>query len=190
MAGELIRCRFCHDEFFPDEIMASHERCPRCRVPLSASAPYSLEDSGRLGASPPRADRLHTGLIESLAALALYYSRLADLNRGLHVSSSQEAERLLRRVVVPLLDVLGDWANEHPELGAGLYESSWDLAAGEGVERIEPSPGASFAADEHHAVGHPTGRPTGGHISEVIRVGYRWKGRVLRPALVRVQGAG
>jgi hypothetical protein len=120
----------------------------------------------------------------------LYYSRLADLNWGLHMSSRQEVERFLRRVVVPLLDVLGDWASEHPELGSGLYDSCFELAAGEGLERIEPLPGTSFAPAEHHAAGHPTGRPTGGYIGEVIRVGYRWKGRVLQPALVRVQESG
>jgi len=57
----------------------------------------------------------------------------------------------------------------------------------EGLERIDPNGGA-FDPTLHDAVVH---EPSDGHeqeVVEVLRVGYRWKGRVVRPAMVKVRG--
>jgi molecular chaperone GrpE len=53
-----------------------------------------------------------------------------------------------------------------------------------GLERIEAD-GAPFDPNEHEAVlqDSGTGDP---HVAETMRTGYRLKGRVLRPAMVRV----
>jgi molecular chaperone GrpE len=41
----------------------------------------------------------------------------------------------------------------------------------------------------HDAVAHEAGDGTGEpEVCEVMRAGYRWKGRVLRPAMVKVRG--
>ncbi len=56
----------------------------------------------------------------------------------------------------------------------------------EGLERIDPA-GAAF--DPNEADVSPTGTAPGGPVvAEVLRPGYRWKGRVLRPAMVKVKG--
>ncbi|MFP3901870.1 MAG: nucleotide exchange factor GrpE [Acidimicrobiia bacterium] len=55
----------------------------------------------------------------------------------------------------------------------------------EGLERIDPK-GAAFDPTEAEAVAH---EPAGGGehvVAEVLRPGYRWRGRVLRPAMVKV----
>ena len=53
-----------------------------------------------------------------------------------------------------------------------------------GLERIEAD-GAPFDPNEHEAVMHEEGdgEPT---VAETMRTGYRLKGRVLRPAMVKV----
>ncbi len=56
----------------------------------------------------------------------------------------------------------------------------------EGLERIDPA-GAAFDPNEADAVAHEDG-DGGPVVAEVLRPGYRWKGRVLRPAMVKVKG--
>ena len=56
-----------------------------------------------------------------------------------------------------------------------------------GLERIDPA-GAAFDPTLHDAVAHEPGRSGGQEVAEVLRTGYRWKGRVLRPAMVKVRG--
>jgi molecular chaperone GrpE len=71
------------------------------------------------------------------------------------------------------------------------------VLAKEGLERIDPL-GEVFDPNDHEAVGHvpaddeepadddaPVPKPV---VAEVMRPGYRWKGAVLRPAMVTVRG--
>lgn len=55
----------------------------------------------------------------------------------------------------------------------------------EGLERIDPK-GASFDPTEAEAVAHEPGGGGDHVVAEVLRPGYRWRGRVLRPAMVKV----
>jgi molecular chaperone GrpE len=56
----------------------------------------------------------------------------------------------------------------------------------EGLERID-SLGAPFDPTLHDAVALEPG-DGGQEVVEVLRAGYRWKGKVLRPAMVKVRG--
>ena len=114
-------------------------------------------------------------------------------------------ERAAEGVVVKLLPTLDafDLAREH--LGEGddvstegkaLIQASAllsDTLAKEGLERIEDV-GAPFDPTVHEAVDHVSGDDAGGPedggtvVDAVLRTGYRWKGRVIRPAMVRVRG--
>jgi molecular chaperone GrpE len=61
----------------------------------------------------------------------------------------------------------------------------------EGLSRLDPT-GEPFDPNEHEAVTHEPGEPdeAGGEpvVAETLRAGYRWHGRLLRPAMVRVKG--
>jgi molecular chaperone GrpE len=107
---------------------------------------------------------------------------------------------------------LGDGDEVSPE-GKALVAGSTLLAdtlAREGLERIG-APGELFDPTTHEAVEHVSaaapapfaggagtgagiGNPaqeaasSGPVVDEVLRPGYRWKGRVIRPAMVRVRG--
>ncbi|HLI16415.1 MAG TPA: nucleotide exchange factor GrpE [Acidimicrobiales bacterium] len=109
------------------------------------------------------------------------------------------AEQLLERLL-PALDALG-LAIAHAredESGRVAIESLeqveslfWDILAKEGLERIDAA-SVAFDPHVHDAVAHEGGADgeggPGAVVVEVLRPGYALKGRVLRPAMVKVRG--
>jgi molecular chaperone GrpE len=112
------------------------------------------------------------------------------------------AEGLVGRLL-PVLDAF-DLARAHLEAegspeGKALLQAAAllsDTLAKEGLERVEAD-GALFDPTVHEAVEHEAGsdasggegaEPKGPVVTEVLRPGYRYKGRVVRPAMVRVRG--
>ena len=61
-----------------------------------------------------------------------------------------------------------------------------DALAKEGLERVD-AVGGPFDPQVHDAVAHEDAEG-GPVVADVLRAGYRWKGVVLRPAMVRVKG--
>jgi molecular chaperone GrpE len=96
--------------------------------------------------------------------------------------------RSLGRFVESLLPVLDscDAALSH---GASEVEPVLTVLYGalekEGLERIDPK-GAAFDPAEAEAVMHEPGEGGEQTVAEVLRPGYRWRGQVLRPAMVKV----
>ena len=66
-----------------------------------------------------------------------------------------------------------------------------ETLAKEGLERVDAE-GVEFDPSVHDAVAHAPKceeeDELGAQIEEVLRSGYRWRGRTLRPAMVRVRG--
>lgn len=62
-----------------------------------------------------------------------------------------------------------------------------ELLERDGLERLMPE-GAPFDPNSHEAVLHEPGEGGESVVVEVLRTGYAWKGRVLRPAMVKVRG--
>jgi molecular chaperone GrpE len=112
--------------------------------------------------------------------------------------------------VLPVLDAF-DLARVHLGPGDNLSAEGKALVAGstllsdtlarEGLERIgaagDPFDPTTHEAVDHVSAGPPApggggesgaGGPEGLVVDEVLRAGYRWKGRVIRPAMVRVRG--
>ncbi len=125
--------------------------------------------------------------------------------------AKQQSEQTARAAValvdkmLPVLDTL-DMATEH----VGDAESAdgralvavagqiRDVLSKEGLERIDPV-GEEFDPTAHDAVGHmpaedddgATGEGSSGlepTVAQVMRAGYRWRGTVVRPAMVMVRG--
>ncbi len=98
--------------------------------------------------------------------------------------------------LLPALDTL-DLAEAHQtpesassEDGKALTASRamlLDLLAKEGLERVDQAE-VPFDPVVHDAVARAEGDGPEVVIDEVLRAGYRWKGQVLRPAMVRVRG--
>jgi molecular chaperone GrpE len=104
---------------------------------------------------------------------------------------AEQMERAAERLVDKMLPVLdtADLALSH---GAGddvaqLRVALLGALEREGLERIDPA-GEEFDPNVADAVAHEPGDGGGMTVAEVLRAGYRWKGRVLRPAMVKVRG--
>jgi len=118
--------------------------------------------------------------------------------------SKQQVEQVERAAVslvdklLPVLDVL-DLAAEHlgdgdSEEGKALVQASAllnDVLAKEGLERVDPV-GDPFDPNAHEAVGNvpadeDESDEQGPTVAQVMRPGYRWRGTVVRPAMVLVR---
>ena len=98
----------------------------------------------------------------------------------------EQAAGSLVEKLLPVLDTF-DLAIAHG--GEGLDQVQGQLMAAlekEGLERLDPL-GKPFDPNESDAVAHEEGdgEPV---VSEVMRTGYRFKGKLLRPAMVKVKG--
>jgi molecular chaperone GrpE len=104
---------------------------------------------------------------------------------------AEQHERANERLVGKLLDVLDvfDGARAHAEGFEQVGASLVSVLEKEGLERIDPV-GREFDPNEADAVAHEDAdsRDQLQVVSAVLRPGYRWKGRVVRPAMVKVKG--
>jgi molecular chaperone GrpE len=145
----------------------------------------------------------------SLAAVATQRDEYLDALRRLQADfenykkrvikqQTEHLERAAEDIVVKLLPVLDalDLAVAHaadsPEAKVvePIASSLADVLEKEGLERIDPM-GQPFDPTQHDAVMHEEADEEAGDVpkvSDVLRAGYRWKGRVLRPAMVKVKG--
>ena len=90
------------------------------------------------------------------------------------------------KVAVILGSGLGSFVEDVKQVAGALF----DILSKEGLERID-SEGQPFDPEHHDAIAHEPAEENGATrplVSEVMRAGYRWKGRVLRPAMVKVRG--
>jgi molecular chaperone GrpE len=125
-----------------------------------------------------------------LDALRRLQADFENYKKRMIKQQTEHLERAAERLVEKLLPALdtGDLALAH---GGGddikqLYASLWDVLEREGLERIDPV-GSPFDPNLHDAVAHEPGEG-GQEVVEVLRAGYRFKGHVLRPAMVKVRG--
>jgi len=99
-------------------------------------------------------------------------------------ASAQLAEKLL-----PVLDAF-DNAIIHGIDGIGpLYKVMLDVLQKEGLDVIDTD-GVAFDPNLHEAVMHEEGDADQREplVADTMRTGYTWKGKVLRPAMVKVKG--
>jgi molecular chaperone GrpE len=118
---------------------------------------------------------------------------------------AEETERANAALIMRLLPVLDDFAmafqnaaNSSGETGSsGPDQAAWldgfrqiqkklsDVLVDHGVVQI--STDGAFDPMHHEAISsEPSDTVPSGHIIDTLRAGYEYKGRVLRPALVRV----
>ena len=100
----------------------------------------------------------------------------------------ERASQALVEKLLPVLDAV-DLARSHGtsedlEQVAGAL---LDVLSKEGLERIDPV-GQPFDPNEQEAVQHEPGDGEDPIVATLFRAGWRWKGRVLRPAAVGVRG--
>jgi molecular chaperone GrpE len=127
---------------------------------------------------------------EYLDALRRLQADFENYKKRMIKQQTAHLERAAEALVEKLLPVFdtADLAIAH---GGGeevkqIWKTLFDILGSEGLERIDPL-NEAFDPTLHDAVAHEPGEGAP-EVIEVMRAGYRWKGRVLRPAMVKVRG--
>jgi molecular chaperone GrpE len=130
-------------------------------------------------------------LSERAQYLDAYQRAQADFENYRRQAQRRQEEAVVRSLgsfverLLPVLDscdaALSHGANEVEPVLTALYGA----LSKEGLERIDPK-GAPFDPTEAEAVVHEPGEGGEQVVAEVLRPGYRWRGQVLRPAMVKV----
>ena len=103
-------------------------------------------------------------------------------------TARERANDSLISELLPVMDAFDGAVANGAEDVAPMRSSFLDALAKQGLERIDPVDGA-FDPNLHEAVMHEDAADVDGPVvAEVMRAGYAWKGRVLRPAMVRTRG--
>jgi molecular chaperone GrpE len=160
-----------------DEALSSEEE-------LEAAAQAVVDDVSELAQVAAERDEYLDALRHLQADFENYRKRV---QKDQAVAAERGAETLVRELL-PVLDAV-DLARAHND-GEGVQQIAAafvDALSKQGLHRVDPLAEA-FDPEEHEAVMHEPGDGDP-EVIEVLRAGYRWNGRVLRPAMVKVKGS-
>jgi molecular chaperone GrpE len=100
----------------------------------------------------------------------------------------ERAAQALVEKLLPVLDA-ADLAVAHGgDVVAPVVGLLVETLQKEGLETVAPGPGSPFDPMVHEAVSHEAGDGGPQEVVGLLRAGYRWKGTLLRPAMVSVRG--
>jgi molecular chaperone GrpE len=117
----------------------------------------------------------------------------ADFENFKKRSDKQNADRVLRAAetlvtqLLPVLDASEAAISHGADDVEPIFKSMLDILEREGLERHDPV-GQPFDPAAHEAVMHEEGDGGEAVVVANLRTGYTWKGRVIRPAMVKVKG--
>jgi molecular chaperone GrpE len=162
-----------------------------------AAPPASLQPEAAPGAAAAELDAARAELAEYRDRIQRLSADFDNARKRMVKDQTHAIDRASERLVGQLLEVLDEFqlamlhGEQAPEFEPYLkgfelvYAKLFDTLRAEGLERIEAE-GRLFDPTLHEALiqtGHGDGDPV---VSEVLRQGYTFKGRVLRPAGVKV----
>lgn len=142
---------------------------------------------GTVGRSDLAAERdeYRDALLRVKADFENYKKRIAKD----HAATVERAAEKLVAELLPVLDACDAAIAQGAADVEPIARSLADILVKEGLERLDPA-GQPFDPNLHEAVLHEPadGDETETIVTESMRVGYVWKGRVIRPAMVKVKG--
>ncbi|MHB8380597.1 MAG: nucleotide exchange factor GrpE [Acidimicrobiales bacterium] len=160
------------------------------------AAASSLDDTTEAFDSRSEAERQRDEYLDALQRLQADFENYRKrVVRSSEAAASRSAGDLVSKVL-PVLDAfdyaLAHFANAESAEAVALGQARGlllDTLIREGLERVD-TVGAPFDPQVEDAVAHVEGdqESDGPVVEEVLRAGYRWKGVVLRPAMVKVRG--
>lgn len=130
---------------------------------------------------------------QRLAADFANYRKQSD-RRVAEAAATQSAA--LVRDLLPVLDACDSALEQDAESAIGPIRTALLSELDKnGLTLIAPEPTEAFDPEQHDAVQHEPVDPDsaaaeqdGPAVAELLRAGYAWKGRVIRPAMVKVVG--
>ena len=179
----------------PQRVKVTDKRRVHAEDPQTESAPSSAsEPADKAGSELGEARRQAAEYLDHLqrlqAEFANYRKRvLKEQTRAVELASEPLVRRFLE--VLDEFDLALMAAEQKPDFDKFLhgvelvYAKLKDILGGEGLERIEAE-GKPFDPERHEALmqsGPADGEP---FVDDVLRQGYTLKGRVIRPAGVKV----
>ncbi|MHB8827408.1 MAG: nucleotide exchange factor GrpE [Acidimicrobiales bacterium] len=183
------------DEPLNDAVEAAEEIVAEANVEANVEAGFD-ESEDAPGEVDERSD-VERERDEYLGTLQRLQADFENYRKRVARQADDAATRAAGDLVAKLLPVLDafDLAVAHftaadTDEGIALAQArglTLDTLAKEGLERIDEV-GVLFDPTVHDAVAHDEGDGESQVVEEVLRAGYRWKGAVLRPAMVRVKG--
>jgi molecular chaperone GrpE len=114
------------------------------------------------------------------------------VQRDQEMAADRASEKLIESMV-PVLDTfelaLSHEADPNASPLAKMHDQLLTALEGQGLERLAPL-GLAFDPNDAEAVMTEPAEDgdAGPVVSEVLRAGYRWRGRVMRAAMVKVRG--
>lgn len=108
---------------------------------------------------------------------------------GQRVEERQRAAESLVIEILPVLDACEAAVSHGSEDGAAIHAALFTTLERRGLARLDVV-GAPFDPEVHEAVMTEAAAEgdAGPTVTEVMRTGYTWNGRVVRPAMVKVRG--
>ena len=103
------------------------------------------------------------------------------------IEHAEQAAASLVTELLPVLDALDNGVGHGDEGLVPVRSQLFGVLEKEGLERLDPTEDA-FDPNAHDAVAHEPGDGGEPTVAETLRAGYRWRGRLVRPAMVRVRG--
>ena len=181
------------------ELIAEAERIADEALAEAQAEEARAEEARAESGVDEQVEEAEQALLDDLAKLAAERDDYLDQLRRLTADFDNYRKRIVKQqtehleraagdLVEKLLDVLDvfDAALAHGEGFEQVHAALVSLLEKEGLERIDPA-GEPFDPNEADAVAHEDAEE-GPVVSDVLRPGYRWKGRLLRPAMVKVRG--
>ena len=133
-----------------------------------------------------RVTKERDGYLDDTRRVAAEFANFRRQTDKRHADVVEQAAAGLVERLLPVLDAC-DGALSH---GAADVEPIYNMLVAtlerSGLSIMRPL-GEPFDPNCHEAVIHEEGDGDGPHVAQVLRTGYAWNGRVLRPALVKVR---
>ena len=158
---------------------------------VTASQDAVTQDITELSAAELQRDEYLNSLQRLQADFENYRKRVARSSED----AAQRAAGVLVASLLPVLDAFdlaaAHFATTPSDEATALNQSRallLDTLEKQGLERVAQAD-VAFDPQVHDAVAHVEGAEGDEQlVDEVLRAGYRWKGSVLRPAMVKVKG--
>jgi molecular chaperone GrpE len=172
--------------------------------PADASQVPSVPEQPRPAEADPEPLTVED-LVESLEAVTVERDQYLDGLRRLQAEfenyrkavakreseARQRANEGLVTELLPVLDACDAAVNNGAADVALVQNALVEVLAKQGLDRLVPE-GEAFDPERHEAVMHEPSdgseETSGPVVSAVLRVGYQWKGRTVRAAMVKVKG--